>query len=224
LLKPNFQRMKKILIYLSFMAFAFLLFACKKDKEESTTPITYPNFSEFKTGSYWIYQRFTVDSTGNVTPTNIFDSCFVEKDTLINNRQYIKTIRPNPVLPYMGITLTRDSLHYIVNSTGAIVFSSMDFQTIFSSVYKIFDPDDTICQIISKMADKDLPFVTPAGTFTTMDFRLTYLMYPAWSYAGNPRYVHTRYAENIGIVSETFTFFASNPNYTERRLVRFHLN
>lgn len=49
-------------------------------------------------------------------------------------------------------------------------------------------------------------------------------MYPKWSSKGNLRHVDTRYAENVGIVSETLPFFVNNPNYIQRRLVRYKLN
>jgi len=74
------------------------------------------------------------------------------------------------------------------------------------------------------MADKNLTMTTLAGTFTTSNANEIYSMYPNWTFAGNPRNKHTRYAENIGIVIEALPFFASSPNYIERRLVRYHLN
>jgi hypothetical protein len=73
------------------------------------------------------------------------------------------------------------------------------------------------------MADKDSSIVTPAGTFLTSNIQETYNMYPKWSYAGNPRYINKRYSEEIGIVVETLPFSISNPNYIERRLVRYHI-
>jgi hypothetical protein len=217
--------MKKIVLALSVLAILFTIGSCKKDNSaEQSGSVTYPNYSRFSVGSYWIYQRFTVDSAGNSTPLNIFDSCYVEKDTLINNKSYLKTIRPNPTNPGEGFTVTRDSLHYIVDAAGKIVFSSNDFQTIFNSYYFVGPQSDTVCLVESQMTDKNVSITTPAGNFTTCDFRSTFSMYPSWSHAGKTRYLHTRYSENIGIVAETFPFFVSSPSYTERQLVRFHLN
>ena len=74
--------------------------SCKKDTEPEPTSLpittTYPNFSRLKVGNYWIYQQFDIDQNGNATPKNIFDSCYVEKDTLINGKTYMKIIKPSP--------------------------------------------------------------------------------------------------------------------------------
>src|SRR5688500_17959960 len=85
--------------------FSFLLLlsltvsSCKKEKEISPPPAkTYPDYSALKPGNYWIYERFDVDSNGNATPTGIYDSCYVEKDTQINGRTYMKYVEPHPYL------------------------------------------------------------------------------------------------------------------------------
>ncbi len=218
--------MKKIMIWVSCLALAMMLFSCKKDKEAQTTPaVTYPNYSQFKAGSYWIYQRFVIDTSGNATPKSIYDSCYVIKDTVINNRTYVKMYRPDPfgtIFP-AGVSLVRDSLHYIVDPAGHILFSSQDFQTVFDSHFIIAEPNDTISREITKMEDKDVQVITPAGTFISSDYRKTYNMYPNWAFAGNPRYIHQRYSRNIGVVVETIPFFVGQPTYTERRLLRYHI-
>ena len=216
--------MKKILVCVSFMTLVMMVCSCKKDKETGTTPVTYPNYSQFKVGTYWVYERYFIDSEGHASPMNVFDSCYVQKDTVINNLTYIKMFRPDPYYPEMSNSFVRDSLHYIVAPGGKILFSSKDFQTVFESKYITSSPYDTITFETVKMEDKDVTFITPAGAFVTCDHRSTYHMYPNWSSAGNPRYLHQRYAENVGIVAETFPFFVSSPNYTERRLVRYHIN
>jgi hypothetical protein len=216
--------MKVLLIFVSFMTLGIIMYSCKHDKAaEPATPVVYPNFSKFKAGSYWVYQRFTVDSSGNATATNVYDSCYVEKDTIINNKSYVKMYHPNPYNPYYNYLIIRDSLHYIVSVSGEILFSSQDFQTVFKTWY-VVTPVDTVCRITAKMTDKDLPVSVPAGTFTTSDYQQTFSMYPMYLFAGNPRYQNTRYAENTGIIIETLPFFVSIPTYTERRLLRYHIN
>lgn len=205
---------------------SILVFSCKDhDDNNIPDPITYDNYAQLKVGNYWIYQHFNIDSSGNVTPTSTYDSCYVEKDTLFNGNIYFKMIRPNPYPPLPSAFLLRDSLHYVVDPAGEIYFSSQDFTTVFDDYYKIAsNPGDTICRVIKKMKDKDWIVPTPAGSFITSNMKITYLMYPNWSFAGNERALSTRFSKNVGIVSETLPFFASNPNYVERRLVRYHLN
>lgn len=220
--------MKMKNIFLSIIILTAMIYSCKKDKDnEPTTPVPnnmYPNFSQLTVGNYWIYEQFDVDSANNASTKNIFDSCYVEKDTIINTKTYLKIVKPDPYSTNQKtVFFQRDSLHYVVDSDGKILFSSQDFSTIFESKYFLAG-SDTICQIIRQMTDKNIAVNTPAGTFTTSNAREVYSMFPAWSSAGNPRYRNTRYAENIGIVIETLPFFTSNPNYIERRLVRCYIN
>jgi hypothetical protein len=216
--------MKKNVIFLFVLAFSILLFSCKKDKD-SAQP-TYPHYADFAAGSYWVYQQFIVDSLGNATATNNLDSCFVEKDTIIDGQTYYKYFRPVPYsYSQTGYGYMRDSLNYIVAPGGFIMFASQDFKTVFYSHYNVLDNanHDTLYYAYTKMEDKDLAITVPAGTFVTSDYRTTYNMYPIWSMAGAKRSVHKRYAENMGVVTETLPFFASDPKYTERRLIRYHV-
>lgn len=224
---PKKHDMKQKAILLSVILISTIIYSCQKDNDPATpTPVTtYPGYSCLKSGNYWIYEQYDIDSLGNAISNNKYDSCYIEKDTIINNKTYLKMIRPKPYQPgQQDISFLKDSLHYIVNASGKILFSSQDFSSGFESVHIMAGAGDTICLMTRKMADKDLSVTTPAGTFTTSDARETYSMYPNWSTAGNIRIIHKRYAENIGIVTETLPFFVASPKYIERRLVRYHLN
>jgi len=113
----------------------------QKDRDTEPTPthtITYPNFSQLKVGNYWVYEQFDIDATGNATSKNTFDSCYVEKDTIINSKTYLKIVKPKPYFTNQNdISFQKDSLHYFVNCNGKILFSSQDFSTIFESSYII---------------------------------------------------------------------------------------
>jgi hypothetical protein len=220
--------MKKKAFLLSLFVMTIVIYSCKKEKEPEPTPVpvvtTYPNYSQLKVGNYWVYQRFDIDTYGNATPKSIYDSCYVQTDTIMNGKTYFKVVEPDPNLSSQrDISFLRDSLHYIVNNYGMILFSSQDFSSIFLSRYMLSGPD-TLCLNIRKMSDQGMAVITPAGTFMTIDAIDTYYMYPDYTLAGNPRYRHTRYSENIGIVVKTLAFYLHNPNYFERRLIRYHLN
>ena len=91
------------------------IYSCKKDIEPMTPATSYPNFSQLKVGNYWVYEQFDISSTGIATSRNIFDSCYVEKDTIINSKTYLKIVRPLYYSPQKEIMFLKDSLHYIVN-------------------------------------------------------------------------------------------------------------
>ena len=216
------------------------LVACKKEKnvepsncnQQITTTQTYPNYSNFKVGNYWIYERFVVDQFGVATSLNMFDSCYVEKDTLINSMTYFKymsskynfpssnPLAQNPITP----EYYRDSLSYIVSNSGRIEFSSVDFSSIFKSEYFLVSPGDTVCKIVSKMEDQNFSVSLPLGNFVTSSCKETYYLTPNYSVFGSIKYRDTRYAENVGKVTEGFSFFVGDPRRWERRLVRYHLN
>lgn len=202
---------------------AFTFAACENDPIE---PETYPNYAQLKVGNYWIYELYTVDSLGNATSLNQFDSAYVEKDTLINGKTYYKYIRGQHPLARLADTFVRDSLHYIVNRSGERLFSSQNFSdNLYNQPFIIeFPIPDTVCQIIAKMDDKDMMVSTPAGTFVTYNYKKIFYMFPNWDQQGRVRVLDTRYAENVGIVIETYPFYTSMPGYVQKRLVRYRVN
>jgi hypothetical protein len=217
---------------LMLIASCTLIISCEKDKDDDDTtpappaPATYPDYAQLQVGNYWIYEHYNTDSAGNGTATGILDSCFVEKDTIINGNTYYKIRRPNLFSIYDITEYLRDSLSYTVDPWGNIVFSSQDFWSVFHESYSINNNNnnDTIYRRVRQMADINGTTVVPAGTFTTLNAKTTYYMYGAWAFNGAERPMHKKYAQGVGLVLETLPFFASSAMYIERRLVRFHIN
>jgi hypothetical protein len=217
------KRKPSVIILFIFL----LIFSCKKDIEitpetlPSATETIYPDYSNFATGNYWIYQRYTLDTSGNYTAT-VIDSCYIESDTVIDENKYYRYTEP-----YVGggviSHLLRDSLHYILEF-HRIIFSSRDFISVFKSGYQILNTGDTVCGYSSKMDDINLSVIEPAGIFTTLTFKTTFNMYPPFNSAGTLRYSYSRYSENVGIVEESLPFFSNSTNYEVRKLLRYHLN
>jgi hypothetical protein len=209
---------------LVYLVFAFISFsACKKDKGSHVSESQ--NYSQLKVGNYWIYQAFIVDTMGNATETEFFDSCYIEDDTIINNHVYYKMVRPTYwTSSQMNVYYLRDSSHYIIDNWGKIMFSSKDFDNIFLEYY--FDlgqtKKDTMFRAIQKMDNTDFITHTPAGTFNTLNVKATFYMNP--SFARKIRHMTTKYSDKIGIVSESYPFFFYDPVDRERRLVRYKVN
>lgn len=87
--------MKNLPVFLSLLLMTCVFAACKKDKPIEpipTPPVTYPDYSQLKIGNYWVYQHFNIDTNGNAFPLNTFDTCYVEKDTMINGLIYYKNV------------------------------------------------------------------------------------------------------------------------------------
>lgn len=220
------------------MLFCFI--ACKKNKNtepecEPTNEVVNTSYSKLKVGNYWIYQHFIVDSLDNGTAINTFDSCYIQKDTVINGNTYFKEFRPD-YTSYEKWVYTRDSLHYTIKlfpgftfttSTSQIVFSPTDTNRIFYRHDRTYTDStgkvDTIVTITTKMTDTDYIKNTPAGNFKTINFKLNYKIHVGSPFGLNIP-VNTRYAKGIGIVSERLPFGNNQTYNKERRLVRYKVN
>ncbi|MFN8315319.1 MAG: hypothetical protein U0T32_02595 [Chitinophagales bacterium] len=208
----------KLMLLLAIVGAVFLIGCCKENQKS----VVYPDFAMLKVGNYWIYQYFDIDSLGNATATNTYDSCYVEKDTTINGKTYYKIYKPRFEGDPTGFDFERDSLHYIVSATEGILFSSEDFSSTFETKCSINNLD-TVCTFSGKMMNKGQITSTPAGNFFTADFQTTFTMFPPYSSGGKTRKTHSKRSEGFGVVEETLSFFADDPNYKERRLVRYNV-
>jgi hypothetical protein len=207
------------LLLVTIVAAVSLIGCCKENQKVKG----YPDFGMLKVGNYWIYQYFDIDSNGNASATNRYDSCFVEKDTNIAGNTYFKVHKPRFEGDPIGFDYERDSLHYIVSTTEGIVFSSEDFTSTLETTCATNNLD-TVSIVNGKMMNKGQVTNTPAGNFATSDFERTFTMYPPYNSAGTIRKAHCKRSEGVGVVLETLSFFADNPNYTERILVRYKVN
>lgn len=212
--------------HIQLLAFilALLLVSCENKKDEEPEPK--PDYTQLEVGNYWIYQRFELDSAGNATQTDVYDSCYIEKDTLIRGEKYFKMIKPGAYgSNNFEIDYLRDSLDYMVNSYGTILFAEKDTNILNSYAALEYD-GDTIYSFTTRMGEKDKLFQTPAGTFATYSLIMT--VNSSEEYFTDPdnreHILYYRYANNIGIVSESMSFFlnANLPRY-ERRLVRYYI-
>lgn len=200
-----------------------LLSGCAKEEEIVDPAPVYPDYTCLKQGNYWIYERFNIDTLGVVTPLGIFDSCYVEKDTLIHGETFAKLVKPYPYMPKVVVEFLRDSLHYLVDHTGNIRFSSEDFSSIFRTYYIVMSYGDTAYTATVEMDDINEHIAVPAGEFTTMNCKTTYKVNPEFAYYTN-KVANTKYAKDVGLVVETLPMYATDPNKKERWLVRYHVN
>lgn len=201
----------------------FVLSSCKKKQKpiviEEPTGTFYADYARLKVGNYWIYERYKLDTTGNAIALGIYDTCFVEKDTIINEKRYFKYVRPLYGSSALSTAYLRDSADCIVTDQGRIVFSSQ----VFNHVFRTFQDPSGWYELQEWMVDKDLNITVPAGTYTTRNFQQIFNMAENFQQFGDKRYTNTRYAVNIGIISETLPLYISTPDIMERRLREYHV-
>jgi hypothetical protein len=192
------------------------LFSCNKNKdafeEKQLPPNAFTRSMGFSVGSYWVYNVYRIDTADNEILMPAKDSCYLEKDTTINGKLYLKFVEPN------HIHYWRDSFDYIVSHEGEIIYAPNNFTDTF-----IKKEYDSIATLYRRMCDKNYIAYTPEGAFETKTMQTTTYYKPRYGgyYAGKSMQWNVRYAHNIGIVVQT-TLLA--PDYhLERRLCK-HFN
>ena len=192
-------------------------YSCKKTEDpipvnNPSTPTAPTNDFPLTTGSYWIYEVFNLDTNGIETTTSV-DSSYVSGDTLIHGDTFSVIIGG---LFGPSINVRRDSSGYLVDQFGVIHCSNTNYTDVLWSGntpgYYSFSYKMMPGAVIS----------TPAGALCAHDYLGTvtvFLTSYAWD---NPRYIHSYYSNNIGLIRET-TFFLMSPNYVGRKLLRYHI-
>lgn len=201
-------------MYKLILVFCLLitLFACKKREVEAPKKdVTYPSYSNFKIGNYWVYANYLIDENGEYFRST--DCTYIIGDTIIRGHRYFiqNGLYENSFL--------RDSLHYMVNSIGEIFFSSEDFNTIFKTEFIVYG--DTVCKSESKMGERNVLTKVPAGTFKTNNFTYTFHMYPGYDNPNPITYAYFKYSEGIGLVFSRIPFLGNTNSAEERRLLRY---
>lgn len=112
--------MKKIL---TFTILSLVILSCKKDKIEPQPNPSNSYTHVTTTGSYWAYEWYDVDSTGNETPSSVSwkDTIRIVGDTVINGEvfQHYKGTYINQATEYYH----RDSMGCVISPDGRIAYS-----------------------------------------------------------------------------------------------------
>lgn len=118
---------------LAFTILSLFILSCKKDKLEPTPPPVNSYTHVNTVGSYWVYDWYDVDSTGNETlwATGWKDTIRIVEDTTINGKvfQHYQGKQLNQFIEYFQ----RDSSGYVINADGSIAYSYMGAPMALSS-------------------------------------------------------------------------------------------
>ena len=196
-----------------------LLSSCDKDNKD---PDFIRRYMPLQVGNYWVYQQFEViDSTGGkVKATQNYDSCYIQKDTMIGGDTYYKYIHH-----LNGVEVPRflkDSSHYLVDYNAGVVFSAQD-TTALQDYYLMSTPLDTIARVVLMIGSEPEIVSTPTLTLSTINARRT-MYFVHTNPGGAVRSLHTCYAVGVGIVKETLPYNYTQYKTIERRLLRYRLH
>ncbi len=197
---------------------------CKKEKVETTSCLT-GNIQSYKVpskvGSYWIYNRYEIDSLGIETQMTNVDSVFITGDTLINNHLFTSFKGTNFGSPFTRYE--RDSIGYIIDQYGTIIYSYTDFNSTLGT------GNNATYEYRYQMLDSTTTEITvPAGTFNTIEkqFFISRIDDNSISNcAGNTVMHPTNYASGIGKIKLTTAFIHTIPDCKsrEQRLVKYYI-
>lgn len=230
----NCFRVIKSTAYL--MLIACFIYSCSKEKDNNTNlasgPVIYPDYGQLKVGNYWVYEIFSDNGTGMLTSLNIFDSSYIEKDTLIDSIKYFKKIRSFLPDNTIAIEYLRNYQNYILSYSSNLFYLA----TRFSSK----TPNDTLLNHVcvtdtsgnpfechyAFMTDRDSIFNLPVGTFKTFSLYEKGVHYPLCLCPDSSDIMNTRYAKDYGIVLESYEVILRVPLLKvlyEKRLIRYHV-
>jgi len=219
--------MKKMILLL---VIATLALACQKEElpdNPENPPVSEKNYYPLTIGSYWNFQSFRVDTNGVETDLNKADSVIITKDTIINGETYAVfegTNYPFSQGNWGIVNIARDSLGYMVNHLGTIIFSSNNFtDTLDSGVVHKTTDIDTLFTYYTKMEEVNQPVSVPAGIFEVLNYKVTYT-FP--DYASQPdlywRSANKFFAPDVGQIFSMW-FYAQQTEVTERRLTSYYI-
>jgi hypothetical protein len=165
----------------------------------------------------------------NILPST--DTLRVIKDSIINGQTYAvleRTVNSNTIMfpaPYFSPTnVVRDSLHYLVASSGNIFFSSQDFNSTLLDLSRTrTENGNTFTDFSShKMKNVADSVTVPAGTFKVLNFEGTYsstdpILNTIYTYKNRNQY----YAKGVGKILESYVF--AEKRVLEQRLLEYHI-
>lgn len=219
--------MKKVKLFV--VAAAILtLFSCDKNSDDpsmSSGPWG-AGYIPVYPGNYWIYGHYHIDTLGNETLSNVYDSVVITGTASVGGHSYIVFMGTwmSGIDVVDTVMMIRDSLGYYVDPLGKIHFSYINFSDTLHTLVSLNNhTGDTLCELSYKM-EKDPKWVTvPAGTFESLNYLGT-----VYTNDPNPnvpvyRYMDELYSKGTGLVLKTY-YYLGSPLRFERRLVRYHVS
>jgi len=211
---------------LFFIAIASII-SCKNENPSPPLPASEKlNHMPLTVGSYWVYEHFAVDTTNGINAsTGRKDSIVIYSDTLINNKKYVVRMG---IAPFLGINnwglidILRDSLGYLVDESGVVLFAENNFVDTFNVWSLVLGNNDTLANIFYNMEHYLDDIQTPSGIYTGgLNYKGTVTQYNA----NGPftKYFQNIYVKDVGKVLETTFFLGQTQSWIEKRLSHYSI-
>jgi hypothetical protein len=213
------KRLSLVVVAMIFLA------AC--DKNDEPDPQIRLNYQPLSLGSYWVYENFSIHPDGSENPMSRIDSVAITRDTIIRGEKYFVFEAINTASEqsqWSILRIVRDSLSYLVNEKGAILFAENHFNEILYEHFEVSYNTDTVAELYYQMKVDPSNYTVPAGSFDVLNYQGEVISYmvpdpeqPALYYLNN------LYARDVGRVLRTGIWLTSGALW-EQRLVRYYIN
>lgn len=214
--------------FLMIVALMFAFFSCsEKDDDTGSTQLVTPEagYIPFYPGNYWVYDQYKIDTLGNETLLNTYDSVFISGIEVVNGIQYFvfeSTWMSGPDLTDT-LYLLRDSAGYYVDPTGWIHFTDQNFTDTLETYSMVTPNGDTLYDSWYKMLEEPQIISVPAGEFEALNYQGTIYTHVPSQGVPYTRYKDRYFTNDIGIVFDTY-FYLGSPLRMERRLKHYYID
>jgi hypothetical protein len=188
--------------------------SCKKDDDVTIMPEA--DYYQLKSGNYWVYREYDIDTNGVVSAIDKWDSAYIDKDTVIRGYKYYKLWERGFIFqPDQHASFLRDSSGYLISSSGYIMCSDNNFR----DTLHVDTTNISLSHGFSKMIGKDSLINVPAGDFESITYRRTVI--PSQPADPHPtRYCYNSYGKGVGRIKSHIFYYGSGLQ-VESRLVRY---
>ncbi len=204
---------------LLFVLFAFLAVSC--EKKEDPIPEPQLTYMPLEIGNYWVYENKLIQQDVTKTPSEELESIVIARDTLLRGEKYF--VLEGNQMGYNNdwgvISILRDSLSYLVNENGEILFAENHFGEVLRTRYEIQN-NDTLVMLESVMQEVPVSVALPGGNFDALNFQTTATVFIE-NPEGDALTLDNMYAKDVGKVFQSYLFVMSLSRL-EKRLVRYH--
>ena len=195
-----------------------ILFSCSKDaaipegKDFGGTVTPVGPFVPLTVGSFWIYDYFLQDTNGVETYLDR-DTMSIINDTILNGKTYAVFDGSYEYKCNNYTSFRRDSLGYLIDTTGWIYFSSTNFTDTLENL------SDSTRFFFYKMTHKDSIVSVPAGVFQTFDYERILHYYLD---IRPTQHCHNFYSNGVGIIKTQWKYYIAY-SYNVAKPVNYYI-
>ncbi len=194
-----------------------MMFSCESDPNLDVTSDV-NEYTQLKTGNYWVYDTYDCDTLGNNCNYHGRDSVYVSEDTVIDGKYFVIFKGTRFGLPFQQYL--RDSANFIVNEKGTKLFAHDKMNEVLHEHQFTLKSNNKPYRAYYGMEEKDRPVSTPAGSFDVLNYRG--VIHQIGDSDPVYRYTNRYYSKGVGIVLETARYHESL-HQLRRELVKYNV-